>query len=67
MEDNNFEKKPDDGFTQAGTSQNTQQNLAQMYSQSTENASGFAIAGMVYGIFQLFLEYLGLYFQLWYL
>ena len=30
MEDNNFEKKPDDGFTQAGTSQNTQQNLAQM-------------------------------------
>ncbi len=53
MEDNNFEKKPDDGFTQAGTSQNTQQNLAQMYSQSTENASGFAIAGMVCGILSI--------------
>lgn len=54
MEDNgNFEKGPDDGFTQANTYQNTQQNLAQMQSQSTESASGFAIAGMVCGILSI--------------
>ena len=54
MEDNgNFEKGPDDGFTQANTYQNTQQNLAQMHSQSTESASGFAIAGMVCGILSI--------------
>ena len=54
MEDNgNFEKGPDDGFTQANTYQNTQQNLAQMHSQSTESASGFAIAGMICGILSI--------------
>ncbi|MCI9078069.1 MAG: DUF4190 domain-containing protein [Lachnospiraceae bacterium] len=54
MEDNgNFEKGRDDGFTQANTYQNTQQNLAQMQSQSTESASGFAIAGMVCGILSI--------------
>ncbi len=54
MEDNgNFEKEPDDGFTQANTYQNTQQNLAQMHSQSTESASGFAIAGMICGILSI--------------
>lgn len=54
MEDNgNFEKGQDDGFTQANTYQNTQQNLAQMQSQSTESASGFAIAGMVCGILSI--------------
>ena len=49
----NFEKKPDDGFTQSGTYQDTQQNLARMHSQSTEGASGFAIAGMVCGILSI--------------
>ncbi len=54
MEDNgNLEKEPDNGFTQADTYQNTQQNLSQMYSQSTERASGFAIAGMVCGILSI--------------
>ncbi len=54
MEDNgNFEKGQDDGFTQANTYQNTQQNLAQMHSQSTESASGFAIAGMICGILSI--------------
>ncbi len=54
MEDNgNFEKGPDDGFTQANTYQNTQQNLAQMHRQSTESASGFAIAGMICGILSI--------------
>lgn len=54
MGDNgNFEKGPDDGFTQANTYQNTQQNLAQMHSQSTESASGFAIAGMICGILSI--------------
>ena len=54
MEDNgNFEKGPDDGFKQANTYQNTQQNLAQMHSQSTESASGFAIAGMICGILSI--------------
>ena len=54
MEDNgNREKEPDNGFTQADTYQNTQQNLSQMYSQSTERASGFAIAGMVCGILSI--------------
>lgn len=54
MEDNgNFGKEPNDGFTQSNTYQNTQQNLAQMQSQSTESASGFAIAGMVCGILSI--------------
>lgn len=54
MDDNeNYEKRPDDGYTQAGTTQNTQQNLAMMQSQSTEKASGFAIAGMVCGILSI--------------
>lgn len=50
MED--FEKKsPDDGFTQS----NTQQNFEQMQnqSQSTEQPSGFAIAGLVCGILSI--------------
>ena len=56
MEDNgNFEKGQDDGFTQANTYQNTQQNLAQMHSQSTESASGFAIAGMICGILSIWM------------
>ena len=42
-----------DGFTQSTTTQNTQQNLYQMQSQSTEEACGFAIAGMVLGILSI--------------
>jgi len=53
MDMGDFEKKPDDGFTQAGTTQNTEQNLAQMHSQSTESPSGFAIAGLVCGILSI--------------
>lgn len=53
MENENFENQSNDGFTQSATTQNTQQNLAQMQSQSTEKASGFAIAGMVCGILSI--------------
>lgn len=48
-----LKKKPDDDFIQSDTTQNVQQNFAQMESRSTEQPSGFAIAGLVCGILSI--------------
>ncbi len=53
MNSEDFKKKPDDGFTQANTTQDVQRNLEQIQSRSTEQPSGFAIAGLVCGILSI--------------
>lgn len=48
-----LKKKSDDDFIQSDTTQDIQQNFAQMESRSTEQPSGFAIAGLVCGILSI--------------